>query len=268
MRTVLTIAGSDSGGGAGIQADIKAISANGAFGMSVITAVTAQNTHEVRSVQHIDLDIIQDQLEAVFDDIPVDAVKIGMLGNVETVHVVAKALLKYKPKCIVVDPVMISKGGHSLLEQSAVEALKEEILPLSSIITPNIPEAEVLIGRSLQTEEKMYKACEEIMQTGVNAVLIKGGHLMGSPNDLFYNGEDFHWLKAERIQTKNTHGTGCTLSSAIAANLAKGMTLLEAVTLAKHYITTAITHSLSLGSGHGPTHHFYDLYKHSKMVVK
>ena len=268
MRTVLTIAGSDSGGGAGIQADIKAISANGAFGMSVITAVTAQNTQEVRSVQHIDLDIIQDQLEAVFDDIPVDAVKIGMLGNVETVHVVAKALLKYKPKCIVVDPVMISKGGHSLLEQSAVEALKKEILPLSSIITPNIPEAEVLIGRSLQTEEEMYKACEEIMQTGVEAVLIKGGHLMGSPNDLFYNGEDFHWLKAERIQTKNTHGTGCTLSSAIAANLAKGMTLLEAVTLAKQYITTAITHSLSLGSGHGPTHHFYDLYKHSKMVVK
>ncbi|MFJ5769343.1 bifunctional hydroxymethylpyrimidine kinase/phosphomethylpyrimidine kinase [Psychrobacillus sp. NPDC093180] len=268
MKTVLTIAGSDSGGGAGIQADIKAISANGAFGMSVITAVTAQNTKEVRSVQQIDLNIIQDQLEAVFDDIQVDAVKIGMLGNVKTVQVVAEALKKYKPKYIVVDPVMISKGGHYLLEKSAVEALKEKILPLSSIVTPNIPEAEVLIGRTLQTEEEMYKACEQIMEMGVDAVLIKGGHLMGPPNDLFYNGVDFHWLKANRIQTKNTHGSGCTLSSAIAANLTKGFTLLEAATLAKQYITTAIKHSLSLGSGHGPTHHFYDLYESSKMGLK
>jgi len=266
MKTVLTIAGSDSGGGAGIQADIKAISANGLFGMSVITAVTAQNTQEVRSVQQIDLNIIQDQLEAVFDDLPVDAVKIGMLGNKETVYVVAKSLMKYKPKCIVVDPVMFSKGGHYLLEQSAVEVMKKEILPLSSIITPNILEAGVLTGRAIQTEEDMYKACELIMEMGVKAVLVKGGHLVGSPNDLFYNGENFHWLKAERIQTKNTHGTGCTLSSAIAANLAKGSTLLDAVTLAKQYITTAITHSLPLGSGHGPIHHFYDLYKHSKMV--
>lgn len=265
MKTVLTIAGSDSGGGAGIQADIKTISANSVFGMSVITAVTAQNTQEVRSIQQIDLNIIQDQLEAVFDDLPVDAVKIGMLGNRETVYVVAKALMKYKPKFIVVDPVMISKGGHYLLEQSAVESLKKEILPLSSLITPNIPEAGVLIGRVIQTEDDMYKACELIMEIGVEAVLIKGGHLVGPPNDLFFNGKDFHWLKAKRIQTKNTHGTGCTLSSAIAANLAKGSTLLEAVTLAKQYITTAITHSLSLGSGHGPTHHFYDLYKHSKM---
>ena len=268
MKTVLTIAGSDSGGGAGIQADIKAISANGAFGMSVITAVTAQNTKEVRSVQQIDLQIIQDQIEAVFDDIQVDAVKIGMLGNVETVQVVAETLKKYKPKYIVVDPVMISKGGHYLLEESAVEAVKEKILPLSSIITPNIPEAEVLIGRTLQTEEEMYKACEQIMEMGVDAVLIKGGHLMGPPNDLFYNGVDFHWLKANRIHTKNTHGTGCTLSSAIAANLAKGSTLFEAVKLAKQYITTAITHSLPLGSGHGPTHHFYDLYESAKMGMK
>ena len=268
MKTALTIAGSDSGGGAGIQADIKAFSANGVFGMSAITAITAQNTQEVRSVQYVDLAIIQDQIEAVFDDIQVDAVKIGMLGNAETTQVVANTLKKYSPVYIVVDPVMVSKGGHHLLEQSAVEALKQDLLPIASIITPNIPEAEVLIGNTVQTEEEMYKACEQIMQMGVKAVLLKGGHLSGPPNDLFYDGIDFRWLKADRIDTKNTHGTGCTLSSAITANLAKGSTLFEAVTLAKRYITTAITHSLSLGSGHGPTNHFYDLYKQTNMIVK
>ncbi len=261
MKTALTIAGSDSGGGAGIQADIKAMSALGVFGMSVITAVTAQNTHEIRSVQNIDLAIIQDQIEAVFDDIQVDAVKIGMLANAETINVVAKSLQKYKPKHIVVDPVMISKGGHHLLQESAVNALVNKLLPLATLITPNIPETEALLGKSVQTQDEMYNACIQLKEMGPGAVLIKGGHLTGDSDDLYYDGEDFHWLKAKRIKTKNTHGTGCTLSSAIAANLAKSTTMLEAVTLAKKYITTAITHSLKLGSGHGPTNHFYDLYE-------
>lgn len=261
MKTALTIAGSDSGGGAGIQADIKAMSALGVFGMSVITAVTAQNTREVRSVQNIDLAIIRDQMEAVFDDIQVDAVKIGMLANAETVDVVVNSLEKYNPKHIVVDPVMISKGGHHLLQESAVDALIHKLLPLATLITPNIPEAEVLVGSSVQTEEEMHQACIQLKAMGPDAILIKGGHLTGDSNDLFYDGKDFQWLKSERIETKNTHGTGCTLSSAIAANLAKGASMLEAVTLAKQYITTAIMHSLALGSGHGPTHHFYDLYE-------
>jgi len=264
MKTALTIAGSDSGGGAGIQADIKAMSALGVFGMSVITAVTAQNTREVRSVQNIDLAIIRDQIEAVFDDIQVDAVKIGMLANAETVNVVAESLRKYKPNHVVVDPVMISKGGHYLLQESAVNALVNELLPLATLITPNIPETEVLVGNPVQTEDEMYKACIRLKEMGPAAVLIKGGHLIGDSNDLYYDGEDFHWLTSKRIETKNTHGTGCTLSSAIAANLAKGTTMLEAVTSAKAYITTAITHSLELGSGHGPTNHFYDLYEQAK----
>ncbi len=264
MKTALTIAGSDSGGGAGIQADIKTMSALGVFGMSVITAVTAQNTKEVRSVQNIDLDIIRDQIETVFDDIQVDAVKIGMLANAETVNVVTESLKKYNPIHVVVDPVMISKGGHYLLQESAVKALVQELLPLATLITPNIPETEVLVGNSVQTEDEMYQACIRLKEMGPKTVLIKGGHLTGDSNDLYYDGEDFHWLKSKRIDTKNTHGTGCTLSSAIAANLAKGTTMLEAVTLAKGYITTAITHSLELGSGHGPTNHFYDLYEQAK----
>ncbi|MHA6260894.1 bifunctional hydroxymethylpyrimidine kinase/phosphomethylpyrimidine kinase [Sporosarcina sp. CAU 1771] len=268
MKTALTIAGSDSVGGAGIQADIKAMSALGVFGMSVITAVTAQNTREVRSVQNIDLNIIRDQIEAVFDDIQVDAVKIGMLGNAETVQVVVESLRKYNPKHIVVDPVMISKGGHHLLQESAVKALIKELLPLASLITPNIPEAEVLVGKSVQTEDEMYKACIQLKEMGPSAVLIKGGHLSGDSNDLYYDGENFHWLTSKRIETKNTHGTGCTLSSAIAANLAKGKTMFEAVSEAKVYITTAITHSLALGSGHGPTNHFHDLYEKAYGVLQ
>ncbi|MBS4223721.1 bifunctional hydroxymethylpyrimidine kinase/phosphomethylpyrimidine kinase [Lederbergia citrea] len=267
MKTALTIAGSDSGGGAGIQADLKAFAAQGVYGMSVITAVTAQNTMEVRSVQNIDLSIINDQIEAVFDDIRVDAVKIGMLSSAKTVKVVADSLEKYQPKFIVLDPVMVSKGGHHLLQGEAISALKEKMLPLSTIVTPNIPEAEVLINRSIQTEENMMNACLAIKALGPKTVLLKGGHLSGNPNDLFYDGVSFHWIKGERIHTKNTHGTGCTLSSAIAANLAKGATLLEAVQLAKKYITTAIKYSLNLGHGHGSTNHFYELYERANLVL-
>jgi hydroxymethylpyrimidine/phosphomethylpyrimidine kinase len=261
MKTALTIAGSDSGGGAGIQADLKAFAANGVYGMSVITAVTAQNTQEVRAVHNMDIGIIKSQIEAVFDDIQVDGVKIGMLSSPAIVETVASTLSKYEPKHIVLDPVMVSKGGHHLLQQDAIQALIEKVIPLASILTPNIPEAEVLTGSSIVSEDDMIDACQKLEKLGAKTVLLKGGHLLGNPNDVFYDGETFCWLKGERIQTKNTHGTGCTLSSAIAANLAKGFSLLESVQLGKKYITTAIEHSLSIGSGHGPTNHFYDLYK-------
>lgn len=261
MKTALTIAGSDSGGGAGIQADLKSFAANGVFGMSVITAVTAQNTMEVRSVQDIDLPIIKDQIEAIFDDIQVDAVKIGMLSSPYTVEVVGQALLKYQPPHVVLDPVMISKGGHHLLRPEAIESLKETMLPLATIVTPNIPEAEVLTGSDIRTEEDMLEASEQILNLGAKSVLLKGGHLDGDPNDLFFDGNSMHWIKGERIHTNNTHGTGCTLSSAIAANLARGFSLLEAVQRAKQYITIAIRYSLPLGNGHGPTNHFHELYE-------
>lgn len=268
MKTALTIAGSDSGGGAGIQADLKAFAAQGVFGMSVITAVTAQNTQEVRSVHNIDLSIIQDQIEAVFDDIRVDAVKIGMLSTPETVEVVSCSLQKYNPDYIVLDPVMVSKGGHHLLQEEAIAALKEKLLPLSTVVTPNIPEAEVLIGRKILNEEDLLDACLVIKALGANSVLLKGGHLSGEPNDLFYDGNSFHWIKGKRIHTKNTHGTGCTLSSAIAANLAKGESQLEAIHISKKYITTAIRHSLNIGHGHGPTNHFYELYEKANLLIK
>lgn len=260
MKTALTIAGSDSGGGAGIQADLKSFAANGVYGMSVITAVTAQNTMEVRSVQDIELTIIKDQLEAVFDDIHVDAVKIGMLSSPYTVEVVGQALRKYQPPYIVLDPVMVSKGGHHLLRPEAVKSLIKTMLPLATIVTPNIPEAEVLTGNIIRTEDDMLTVSEQILSLGAKSVLLKGGHLKGDPNDLFYDGKT-HWLKGERINTNNTHGTGCTLSSAIAANLANGYSLLEAVQRSKQYITIAIKHSLLLGKGHGPTNHFYELYE-------
>ncbi|QED47815.1 bifunctional hydroxymethylpyrimidine kinase/phosphomethylpyrimidine kinase [Cytobacillus dafuensis] len=266
MKTALTIAGSDSGGGAGIQADLKVFAAQGVFGMSVITAITAQNTVEVRSVQNIELSIIKDQIEAVFDDIPVDSVKIGMLSSAETVEVVANSLKKYKPNFIVLDPVMVSKGGHHLLQEEAIAALKEQMIPLATVITPNIPEAEVLTGIRIQSEQDQLDVCRAIKVLGAKTVLLKGGHHSGDPNDLFFDGTDFHWIKGERIHTKNTHGTGCTLSSAIAANLAKGVSLKDSIEISKSYITTAIKHSLNLGHGHGPTNHFYELYEKANLV--
>lgn len=266
MKTALTIAGSDSGGGAGVQADLKSFSANGVFGMSVITAVTAQNTVEVRSVQNIEPKIIKDQIEAVFDDLPVDAVKIGMLSTEETIDVVSTTLRKYNPGYLVVDPVMVSKGGQRLLEEKAVSALIKKILPLATMITPNIPEAEVILDESIKNETDMKTACRFIHSLGSKSVLLKGGHLEGDPNDLFFDGEHFYWIKGKRVFTKNTHGTGCTLSAALAANLAKGASLLDAVQQAKEYINSAIEHSLDLGHGHGPTNHFYDLYQKAGLM--
>lgn len=261
MKTALTIAGSDSGGGAGIQADLKAFSAQGVFGMSVITAITAQNTVEVRGVQNVDLPMIQSQIEAVFDDIQVDAVKIGMLSSVDVVRVVAETLAKYEGAPIILDPVMISKAGHHLLQEQAITALKQVMIPMATMITPNVPEAEVLTGMKIVTAEDMKVACREMHTLGAKTVLLKGGHLASDPNDLFYDGTEFYWYPGKRIETKNTHGTGCTLSSVITANLAKGATLTEAVEVAKDYITNAIQHSFNLGKGHGPVHHFYAFYE-------
>lgn len=257
MKTALTIAGSDSGGGAGIQADIKTFSAHGVFGMSVITSVTAQNTVEVRSVQHIENDIIRDQIAAVLEDIGADAVKIGMLGSAKIVGLVAEMLTEYPPEYVIVDPVMISKSGHRLLEDDAAFELKNKLIPIATLVTPNIPEAEVLSDFTIQSKQDLYKACEAIHQLGAQAVFLKGGHLAGNPDDLFYDGKTFTWFKSERIQTSNTHGTGCTLSAAIAANLALGQNLLQAIGNAKEYITGAIQNSLSIGNGHGPLNHFY-----------
>lgn len=268
MKTVLTIAGSDSGGGAGIQADLKAISAQGVFGMSVITAITAQNTVEVREVQNIDLAMIRSQIEAVFDDIQVDTVKIGMLSSAGVVQIVAKTLREYAPKQIILDPVMISKAGHHLLQEEAIDALKDMLIPMSTMITPNVPEAEVLTGREIKTKEDMKLACREIHRQGAKTVLLKGGHLEGDPDDLFFDGENDYWYEEKRIETKNTHGTGCTLSSAIAANLAKGDSLIDAVSSSKRYITNAIKYSLDLGRGHGPVHHFYEFHKSTAMKEK
>lgn len=266
MKTALTIAGSDSGGGAGIQADVKTFSALGVYGMSAITAVTAQNTVEVKSVQLIDELIIRDQLSAVFEDIKVDAIKIGMLGSAGIVDVVADVLKIYQPDQIVLDPVMVSKGGQQLLLDDAIESLKRKLLPIVTIITPNIPEAETFINMKITTTQDMYDACHQLMELGAKTILLKGGHLDGDPNDLFYDGHQFTWLKGERIHTKNVHGTGCTLSSAIAAFLARGLSLPIAIKEAKAYITTAIQHSIDIGEGHGPTNHFYELYNLAGLI--
>lgn len=261
LKIALTIAGSDSSGGAGIQADLKTFSANGVYGMSVITAVTAQNTQGVLAVQDIDKEIIAKQMEAVFEDIAIDAVKIGMVSQIETIETVAVKLKHYNPKIVVVDPVMISKSGYHLLQPSAEKKLVKELLPLSLLVTPNIPEAEVITGMVITTLTDMEQAAKQIYGMGAKNVLLKGGHLENEATDVLFDGTAFTYFKAARINTKNTHGTGCTLSSAVTAFLAQGSSVAEAVKKAKEYITIAIRHSLSLGKGVGPTHHFYQLYK-------
>lgn len=261
MKKVLTIAGSDSCGGAGIQADLKTFAAHGVYGMSVITAVTAQNTQGVLAVQDIDSEIIARQIEAVFTDIEVSAVKIGMVSLSRSINVIAGMLEKYRAPNIVVDPVMVSKSGYDLLRPKAKTALINSLLPLAVIVTPNLFETEAITGTAVKTPEDMKQAAIAIHRMGPKNVLIKGGHLREEAVDVLFDGRDFKYFTGPRIDTKNTHGTGCTLSSAIAANLAKGLPLEEAVAKAKEYITTAIEHSLSIGSGPGPVHHFYKLYK-------
>lgn len=270
MKKVLTIAGSDSSGGAGIQADLKAFSAHGVFGMSVITAVTAQNTQGVFAVQDIDADVIDKQIEAIFEDIAVSAVKIGMVSRSETIRRVAAGLIRYKAANVVVDPVMISKSGYFLLQPDAVEALVTCLLPLATIVTPNIPEAEEISGMKITSLKGMEEAARIIHGLGPNYVLLKGGHRADTEDatDILFDGAEFHHLTGQRIATNNTHGTGCTLSAAIAANLAKGRTACEAVTCAKEYITTAIEKSFAIGRGVGPVHHFYDLYQKAGLLTE
>lgn len=257
MKHTLTIAGSDSGGGAGIQADIKTFSALGTYGMSVITAVTAQNTLGVSKVVELDQDIIKAQIDAVFSDIPVHAVKIGMVANSSIIVQIAQSLKEWQGENIVVDPVMVAKSGHHLLQPEAKETLIKELLPLATVITPNLPEAEVILNRAITRVEDMEWAAIDIFKLGAKNVLIKGGHLEGDPVDVFYNGDKLTKLGGSRIDKKNTHGTGCTLSAAIAAFLANGLEVIHAVAEAKKYLTGAIQEGFTLGRGIGPVHHFY-----------
>ncbi|MGE3272523.1 MAG: bifunctional hydroxymethylpyrimidine kinase/phosphomethylpyrimidine kinase [Chloroflexota bacterium] len=257
VRTALTIAGSDSGGGAGIQADLKTFSALGVYGMSAITAITAQNTTGVTAVFELPTDLIAAQIDAVVTDIGVDAVKTGMIASSEIIRVVAGKIREYGISTLVVDPVMVATSGDRLLREDAVDALRTELIPLAAVITPNLPEAGVLIGREISTLDEMREAAREIVGLGARSVMVKGGHLEGDAVDIFYDGASFLELSAPRIDTTSTHGTGCTLAAGIAALLARGETLEAAVKGSKAYLTTAIERAFPLGHGHGPVHHFY-----------
>jgi len=264
-RRVLTIAGSDSGGGAGIQADLKTISANGCYGMSVITALTAQNTVGVSGIHAVPVEFVAAQMEAVLSDIGVDAIKIGMLFSPELIRTVADNLRKFNIRTIVLDPVMVAQSGDKLLQDEAIEALKQYLLPMAALITPNLPEASVLLGRDTFTTAAIEQAAVELAAMGCANVLIKGGHLEGGDsNDCLYLGEEQRMviLPGERIPTRNNHGTGCTLSSAIAAFIARGEGIENAVRLAKDYITGAIRAGAeyTIGHGHGPVHHFFRFF--------
>ena len=253
----LTIAGSDSSGGAGIQADLKTISAIGTYGMSVITAITAQNTEGVFDVEELSSKIIKEQIKAVCEDIMPNSIKIGMVSSPEIILDIAESLKKYPCKYIVVDPVMISKSGYSLLRPEAKENLIKYLIPMAYIVTPNIPEAEEISNMKIETVEDMKKAGKEILKLGPKYVLMKGGHLEGDAVDILIGEDTFEIYKSERIDRKNTHGTGCTISSAITSHLALGYDIKEAVKLSKEYITEAIRHSFDMGHGVGPVHHFY-----------
>jgi len=259
---VLTIAGSDSGGGAGIQADLKTIAANGCYGMSVITALTAQNTVGVSGIHGVPIDFVRLQMEAVLSDIGTDAVKIGMLFSPELIATVAEQLQRFHVANIIVDPVMIAQSGDKLLQDEAIDALKSRLIPMAELITPNLPEASVLLDREITTLDMVADAARELCRLGCTNVLIKGGHLQGAvSDDCLYLGkaDEMIFLPAVRIETCNNHGTGCTLSSAIASGIAKGHDVAKAVRLAKEYITGAIAAGAgySIGKGHGPVHHFH-----------
>ena len=266
MKVALTIAGSDSSGGAGIQADLKTFQAHGVFGMSAVTAVTVQNTQKVYAVQEIRPQLVHDQIVCLFDDTEIHAVKIGMVSSIGLIREIARALRAVAPPAVVLDPVMISKSGYRLLNQDAQDELVQSLFPLADVITPNIYEAETLIGNKIRHVDEMKSAAVKLLRLGAKTVVVKGGHLgEHRATDILYDGREFKKLQSRWIDTKNTHGTGCTFSSAIAANLALGKTFFEAVALAKTYITGAIEHSLSIGQGHGPTHHFFDLYKRAQI---
>ena len=259
MKTALSIAGSDSCGGAGIQADIKTMTLNGVYAMSAITALTAQNTTGVRGVQEATPEFLAQQIDAVFEDIRPDAVKIGMVSSAELIKTIAERLKFHKAENVVVDTVMVATSGARLINEDAIDVLKCELIPLATLVTPNIPEAEVLSGMKIQNKDDMLKAANIISEAYHCAVLLKGGHSVSDANDLLYDNGSYKWFCGKRIDNPNTHGTGCTLSSAIAANLAKGYDLESSVQRAKDYISGALAAMLDLGRGSGPMNHAFDL---------
>ncbi len=259
MKKVLTIAGADSSGGAGIQADIKTMTAHGVYAMSVITALTAQNTTGVYGIFDVSPDFVANQFDCVFTDIFPDAVKIGMVHNSSIIEVIADKLKQYNAKNIVVDPVMVSTSKSRLIDEKATEGLIKKLFPLSNLITPNIVEAEVLSGIEINNKISSEKAAVKLYEFLKGSVLIKGGHFTDNADDLLYDGKTMHWISGERINNTNTHGTGCTLSSAIACNLACGMTMLQSVENAKNYVAGALRANLDLGKGNGPLNHCYEL---------
>lgn len=259
METALTIAGSDSSGGAGIQADIKTMMANGVYAMSAITALTAQNTTGVSDIMNVTPNFLAEELDCIFTDIYPDAVKIGMVSSSKLIKTIAEKLIQYKVKNIVVDPVMVATSGAKLMEDEALLSLKTHLLPLATLLTPNIPEAEILAKMTIKTEEDMMVAAKKICETYNCSVLCKGGHQVQDANDLLYSNGEYKWFYGKKIDNPNTHGTGCTLSSAIAANLAKGYELDMAVKRAKDYISGALADMLDLGKGSGPMNHGFDI---------
>ena len=262
MRTALSIAGSDCSGGAGIQADIKTMTMNGVYAMSAVTALTAQNTTGVTGIFEVPTEFLVQQLDAVFTDIPPDAVKIGMVSSSELMKVIAEKLKEYGAKNIVVDPVMVSTAGSRLMKEEALQTLKAELIPLAAVITPNIPEAEILSDMKIQNAEDMEAAAKQIGDKFGCAVLVKGGHSVSDADDLLYQGGNCRWFRGRRIDNPNTHGTGCTLSSAIAAKLALELELAEAVKCAKEYVSAALAAMLDLGRGSGPLNHAFELFRH------
>ena len=258
MKTALTIAGSDSSGGAGIQADLKTMIANGVYAMTAITALTAQNTTGVQGIFEVTPEFLEQQIDSVFTNIRPDAVKIGMVSSVGLIESIAKKLKQYEAENIVVDPVMVATSGSRLISEDAIGALKELLLPMATVLTPNIPETEVLSGMEVKTADDMIAAAKYISETYHCAVLCKGGHQLNDANDLLYRNGDYKWFNGKRIDNPNTHGTGCTLSSAIASNLAKGYELDTAVERAKAYISGALAAMLDLGQGSGPMDHGFD----------
>ena len=259
MKTALSIAGSDCSGGAGIQADIKTMTMHGVYAMSAITALTAQNTTGVRAIQESTPEFLKQQIDAVFEDIYPDAVKIGMVASSELICVIADRLKYYHAKNVVIDPVMVASAGSSLMKQNAIQMLIKELLPIATLVTPNIPEAQVLSGMTIKGKEDMITAAKQIGHSYHCAVLLKGGHSVNDANDLLYADGTLHWFEGKRINNPNTHGTGCTLSSAIASNLAKGFALTESIQRAKDYISGALAAMLDLGTGSGPMNHAFDL---------
>ena len=257
----MTIAGSDSGGGAGVQADLKTFAALGVYGASTLTAITAQNTVAVTAVHEIPTDVITAQIDAVLTDIGADAVKTGMLSSSDIIECVCEALEVHGVQRLVVDPVMIAKSGDALLREDAIGSLRTRLLPLAMVVTPNIPEAEALTETTIVSDADVRRAAEAVVGMGARSVVVKGGHREGPATDLFYDGKEFKEFTAPRFDTVNTHGTGCTFASAVAAGLARGMVVTDAVALAKDYVTEGIRHSFSIGQGHGPLNHFYRFWK-------